>query len=91
MVPHKESDESYVAITSNNDGDCILFYHEGGATPATWTRKPAVAGTNRHMPTAVEIEKALGQVPRARFAPVSSRACSFYADLNRHRKSTLSL
>ncbi len=30
MTPHKDSDECYLAITSNKDGDTILFYHEGG-------------------------------------------------------------
>ena len=30
MVPHKESDESYLAIMSTEDGDTILFYHKGG-------------------------------------------------------------
>ena len=30
MVPHKESDECYVAIMSTKDGDTIMFYHQGG-------------------------------------------------------------
>ncbi len=30
MVPHKDSDEYYLAITSTKDGDAIMFYHEGG-------------------------------------------------------------
>ena len=30
MVPHKDSDECYLAITSTKDGDTILFYPEGG-------------------------------------------------------------
>src|SRR5512135_1393625 len=30
MIPHNESDECYLAITSTKDGDTIMFYHEGG-------------------------------------------------------------
>ena len=30
MVPHKDSDECYLAIMSTKDGDTIMFYHEGG-------------------------------------------------------------
>ncbi len=30
MIPHKDSDEYYLAIISTKDGDTILFYQEGG-------------------------------------------------------------
>ena len=30
MIPHKDSDECYLAIMSTKDGDTIMFYHEGG-------------------------------------------------------------
>jgi ATP citrate (pro-S)-lyase len=87
MVPHKESDECYVAITSNNDGDSILFYHEGGVNvgdvDAKASKLQVKVGT---MPTAAEIEKALlGKVPGERKKLVAGFIESlykFYADLN---------
>ncbi|MCJ7571609.1 MAG: ATPase, partial [Candidatus Thermoplasmatota archaeon] len=30
FIPHEQSDEYYLAILSNREGDQILFYHEGG-------------------------------------------------------------
>ena len=30
FVPHKPTDEYYIAIIANRDGDEILFYHQGG-------------------------------------------------------------
>ncbi|HYA78665.1 MAG TPA: hypothetical protein VEF91_08120, partial [Verrucomicrobiae bacterium] len=30
MIPHKDSDECYLAIMSTKDGDTIMFYPEGG-------------------------------------------------------------
>src|SRR5512137_1402219 len=57
MVPHKEADESYVAITSNSTGDTILFCHEGGVNvgdiDAKAKRLEVPIGT---LPTADEIE-----------------------------------
>ncbi|MFH0816089.1 MAG: ATP citrate lyase citrate-binding domain-containing protein [Methanobacteriota archaeon] len=87
MVPHKESDECYVAITSNNDGDCILFYHRGGVNvgdvDAKASRLQVKIGT---LPTAGEIEKVLlGKVPADRKKLVAGFIESlfkFYADLN---------
>ena len=30
FVPHEQSDEYYVCINSNREGEEILFFHEGG-------------------------------------------------------------
>jgi len=87
MVPHKESDECYVAITSNRGGDTILFYHQGGVNvgdiDAKASRMAVPIGT---MPTAVEIErKLLGKVPASRKKLVAGfieGLYKFYADLN---------
>jgi ATP citrate (pro-S)-lyase len=87
MVPHKDSDECYVAITSNRDGDKILFYHQGGINvgdiDAKALKMQVPIGT---FPTAAEIEKALMKnVPASRKKLVAGfieGLYKFYADLN---------
>jgi ATP citrate (pro-S)-lyase len=87
MVPHKESDECYVAITANKTGDNILFCHEGGVNIGDVDAKASClevpVGT---VPTMVDIEKKLmGKVPANRKKLVSGfieALFKFYADLN---------
>ena len=87
MVPHKESDESYLAIMSTKDGDTILFYHEGGVNvgdvDAKAARLEVPIGT---FPKAAEIEKKLlPKVPADRKKQISGFIeifFKFYADLN---------
>jgi ATP citrate (pro-S)-lyase len=87
MVPHKESDECYVAIMSTNIGDTIMFYHEGGVNvgdvDAKASRMDVLVGT---FPTPAEIEKKLlGKVPadrKKRVAGFIEALFKFYADLN---------
>lgn len=87
MVPHKESDECYVAITANKTGDTILFCHEGGVNvgdvDCKASRLEVPIGT---FPTAADIEKKLlGKVPASRKKLISGfieALFKFYADLN---------
>ncbi|MCW4002528.1 MAG: ATPase [Candidatus Bathyarchaeota archaeon] len=87
MVPHKESDECYIAIVSTRDGDEILFYHQGGINvgdvDAKASRLAVPIGT---LPNQEEIEtKLLGKVPANRKKLVSGfieALFKFYADLN---------
>lgn len=87
MVPHKESDESYLAIMSTKDGDQILFYHKGGVNVGDVDSKAArlevPIGT---FPKAAEIEKKLlTEVPDDHKNQIScfiESLFKFYADLN---------
>ena len=87
MVPHKDSDECYVAIMSTKTGDTIMFCHEGGVNvgdvDSKASRLEVPIGT---FPTPAEIEdKLLGKVPADRKKRVSSfieALFKFYADLN---------
>ncbi len=87
MVPHKETDERYVAIMSTKTGDTILFYHEGGVNvgdvDAKASRLEVPIGA---FPTKAEIEKRLlGKVTadcRERLAGFIEALFKFYADLN---------
>ena len=87
MVPHKESDECYLAITSTQDGDTIMFYHEGGVNvgdvDAKASRLEVPIGT---FPTQAEIEKKLlGKVTtdnKKRLSGFIEALFKFYADLN---------
>ena len=87
MVPHKESDESYLAIISTKDGDTILFYPKGGVNVGDVDTKAirldVPIGT---FPKAVEIEKKLlVDVPVDRKTQIScfiEFLFKFYADLN---------
>ncbi len=87
MVPHKESDECYLAITSTQDGDTIMFYHEGGVNvgdvDAKASRLEVPIGT---FPAQAEIEKKLlGKVTtdnKKRLSGFIEALFKFYADLN---------
>jgi ATP citrate (pro-S)-lyase len=87
FVPHQDSDERYVAIMSTQDGDAILFYHEGGVNvgdvDVKASRLDVPIGT---FPTAAEIEqKLLGKVSVDRKELISGfieALFRFYADLN---------
>ena len=87
MIPHKDSDEYYVAILSTETGDTIMFYHEGGVnvgdvdTNAACLEVPV--GT---FPTLSDIEKKLlGKAPadrKERLSGFIEALFKFYADLN---------
>ena len=87
FVPHNETDEYYLAILSQREGDLILFHHEGGINvgdiDAKAMRMSVPIGT---IPTATDIEKQLlGQVPKERRALIAGfieGMFKFYADLN---------
>jgi len=87
MVPHRDSDECYVALMSTSDGDTILFNNEGGVNvgdvDTKSSRLEVLIGT---FPTRAEIEKKLlGKVPVERKKRVSGfieALFKFYADLN---------
>jgi ATP citrate (pro-S)-lyase len=87
MIPHKDSDECYLAIMSTKDGDTIMFYHEGGVNVGDVDSKAArldvPIGT---FPTSTEIEKKLlGKVTadrKKRLAGFIEALFKFYADLN---------
>jgi ATP citrate (pro-S)-lyase len=87
MVPHKDSDEYYLAIISTRDGDTILFYPEGGVDVGNVDNKAVrfdiPIGT---FPSSSEIEKKLLEK-----VPANNKKClsefiealfKFYADLN---------
>jgi len=87
FVPHDETDEYYLAILSQRDGDQILFHHQGGINvgdiDAKAIRMTIPIGT---IPTAAGIEKQLlGNVPKERrglIAGFIEGMFKFYADLN---------
>jgi ATP citrate (pro-S)-lyase len=87
MIPHKDSDECYLAIMSTKDGDTIMFYHQGGVNvgdvDSKATRLEVPIGT---FPTSTEIEeKLLGKVTvdrKKRLAGFIEALFKFYADLN---------
>ncbi len=87
MIPHKEADECYIAITSTKDGDTIMFYPEGGVNvgdvDTKASRLEVPIGT---FPNPKEIEKTLlGKVPADRKKRISGfieALFKFYADLN---------
>ena len=87
MVPHKDSDEYYVAITATKTGDTIMFCPEGGVNvgdvDAKASRLEIPVGT---FPTQAEIEKKLlGKIPvdrKKRLSGFIEALFKFYADLN---------
>ena len=87
FIPHKETDEYYLAILSEREGDQILFHHEGGINvgdvDAKAARMKIPIGT---IPTAADIEKQLlGKVPKERRSLIAGfieGMFKFYADLN---------
>jgi len=87
FVPHDEKDEYYLAITSEREGDNILFHHEGGINVGDVDAKAVKLFVPiGEMPTAQEIEKKLlGKVPKERktlIAEFIEGLFKFYADLN---------
>ncbi|MBW2560754.1 MAG: ATPase [Deltaproteobacteria bacterium] len=87
FVPHDEKDEYYVAITSEREGDNILFHHEGGINVGDVDAKAVkLLVPTGEMPTAQEIEKKLlGKVPKEKKTLISEfieGLFKFYADLN---------
>jgi ATP citrate (pro-S)-lyase len=87
LIPHKDSDECYLAIMSTKDGDTIMFYHKGGINvgdiDSKATRLEVPIGT---LPSATDIEKQLlGKMPaelRKFVAGFIEALFKFYADLN---------
>ncbi len=87
LVPHKPTDEAYVAIISNKTGDTILFYHQGGVNvgdvDTKASRLEVPIGT---CPTAFDIEKKLLTKAAAnrkkRIAEFIEALFKFYSDLN---------
>jgi ATP citrate (pro-S)-lyase len=87
LVPHKESDEVYVAMMSTKNGDIIMFYHEGGVNvgdvDAKASRLEVPIGTFP-MPTEIE-EKLLRKFSTDRKKHLSGfieALFRFYSDLN---------
>ena len=87
MVPHKDSDEYYIAITATKTGDTIMFCPEGGVNvgdvDAKASRLEIPVGT---FPTQAEIEKKLmGKIlvdRKKRLSGFIEALFKFYADLN---------
>jgi ATP citrate (pro-S)-lyase len=87
MIPHKDSDEYYLAITSTKDGDTIMFYHKGGVNVGDVDVKASrLEVPIGKFPASAEIEKKLlGNVTADRKKRVSGfidALFKFYADLN---------
>ena len=87
FVPHDEKDEYYVAITSEREGDNILFHHEGGINVGDVdARAVKLFVPVGEMPTAQEIEKKLlSKVPKEKKTLISEfieGLFKFYADLS---------
>jgi len=87
FIPHSETDEYYLAILSEREGDQILFHHEGGINVGDIDTKAArmkiPIGT---YPSVAEIEKQLlGKIPNERRSLIAGfieGMFKFYADLN---------
>jgi ATP citrate (pro-S)-lyase len=87
FVPHDEKDEYYVAITSEREGDTILFHHEGGINVGDVDAKAIKLFVPiGETPTAQEIEKKLlVKAPKERktlIAEFIEGLFRYYADLN---------
>lgn len=87
LIPHKDSDECYLAIMSTKNGDTILFYHKGGINvgdiDSKAMRLEVPIGT---LPSATEIERQLLRKMPAELkkfvAGFIEALFKFYADLN---------
>jgi ATP citrate (pro-S)-lyase len=87
FIPHNETDEYYLAILSQREGDQILFHHEGGINvgdiDAKAARMKIPIGT---YPSAAEIEtQLLGKVSKEKKSLIAGfieGMFKFYADLN---------
>jgi len=87
FIPHKETDEYYIAIVSERAGDQILFHHEGGINVGDVdTKAVRLFVPIGNQPSAEEIEKnLLGKVPKERKTSIAGfieGMFKFYADLN---------
>jgi len=87
FVPHKDSDEYYVALTSTQAGDTIMFYHEGGINVGDIDSKALrLEVPIGSFPTSAEIEKKLLQkIPpdrKKRLSEFIEALFKLYADLN---------
>jgi len=87
MVPHNDSDEYYLAIMSTEDGDTIMFYHEGGVNVGDVDSKASKLEVPiGKFPNSSEIEKnLLGNVSddrKSRLSEFIEALFRFYADLN---------
>ena len=87
MVPHKETDECYIAILSTGTGDTIMFCHEGGVNVGdVETKASRLEVPIGNFPTPADIEKQLlGKVSVDRKELLSGfieALFKFYADLN---------
>lgn len=87
MVPHKDSDEYYIAIISTRDGDTILFCHEGGVNVGDVdTKAKSLEVPIGSCPTSDEIEKSLlvniSSDRKKRVSGFIEALFKFYADLN---------
>jgi len=87
MVPHKETDECYIAIVSTRTGDTIMFCHEGGVNVGdVETKASRLEVPIGNFPTPADIEKQLlGKVSVDRKELLSGfieALFKFYADLN---------
>src|SRR4030042_772983 len=87
FVPHKETDEYYLAIVSKREGDEILFHHQGGINVGDIDAKAMrLLVPIGELPFASEIEKKLlGKVSKERrklIAGFIEGMFQFYAKLN---------
>jgi ATP citrate (pro-S)-lyase len=87
FIPHNETDEYYLAILSERDGDQILFHHQGGINVGDIDAKAArMKIPIATSPTAADIEKQLlTNVPKERRSLIAGfieGMFKFYADLN---------
>jgi ATP citrate (pro-S)-lyase len=87
FIPHKETDEYYMAIVSQRNGDQILFHHEGGINVGDIdTKAMRMLVPIGQIPNAEEIEKnLLGKIPKERKSLISGfieGMFKFYSDLN---------
>ncbi|MFH0848342.1 MAG: ATP citrate lyase citrate-binding domain-containing protein [archaeon] len=87
FIPHNQSDEYYLAITSIREGDNVLFYHQGGIDVGDVdTKALKMMVPTGEYPTAEEIGRnLLGQIPTERRRLVSGfieGMFRFYVDLN---------
>jgi ATP citrate (pro-S)-lyase len=87
FILHNETDEYYLAILSERDGDQILFHHQGGINVGDIDAKAArMKIPIDTYPTAADIEKQLlAKVPKERRSLIAGfieGMFKFYADLN---------
>ena len=87
MVPHRETDECYIAMVSTKTGDTIMFCHEGGVNVGDVdTKASRLEVPIGNFPTPAEIEKQLlGKIAVDRKELLSGfieALFKFYANLN---------